>query len=94
MRESRSHPSPPSQSPPTSPDQDQSKAKELKVDLTAVNQLWPQLQAVVEPFGLKPRPQDLDEEGASKVREEADDLRDNRPEPRVKGVIGGGKGSS
>lgn len=40
-----------------------------------INQLWPQLQALVEPYGLR-RPGDLSEEEVSPVRQKADDLRE------------------
>ncbi|ORY27094.1 adenylate kinase-domain-containing protein [Naematelia encephala] len=51
-------------------------------DLRALDQLWPQLQALVEPYGLRRRPAALDETGAAKVRQEADDLRDPDEEVR------------
>jgi hypothetical protein len=45
--------------------------------LLALDQLWPQLQELVEPFGLRRRESDrIGEEGADIVRRKADDLRD------------------
>jgi hypothetical protein len=39
------------------------------------DQLWPQLQALVEPYGLR-RSGDLSEDQVSPVRQKADDLRE------------------
>jgi hypothetical protein len=44
-------------------------------NLSAVDQLWPQLVKLVEPYGLKRRQERTDEE-VGEVRKEADDLRD------------------
>ncbi|KAI9638692.1 adenylate kinase [Dioszegia hungarica] len=52
---------------------------------TTLDQLWPQLQELVEPFGLRRRDPELPEEEAGKVREKADDLRDPEKAER-KGV--------
>jgi adenylate kinase len=52
---------------------------------TTLDQLWPQLQELVEPFGLRRRDPELPEEAAGKVREKADDLRDPEEAER-KGV--------
>ncbi len=46
-------------------------------DISAVDQLWPQLQRLVEPYGLRRRVP-LREVDAGEVRREADDLRDPR----------------
>ncbi len=51
-------------------------------DLSVVDQLWPQLQRLVEPYGLLRRPGELGRKVADSIREEADDLRD--PEEGVK----------
>ena len=45
-------------------------------DLSAVDQLWPQLQRLVEPYGLRRRDRILEEKDAGDIRKEADDLRD------------------
>jgi hypothetical protein len=47
--------------------------------LLAIDQLWPQLQELVEPFGLRLRDEQgnvVDAKGAEEVRKKADDLRD------------------
>lgn len=45
-------------------------------NLSAVDQLWPQLVKLVEPFGLRKRSPKLEQENVSEVRREADDLSD------------------
>ena len=45
-------------------------------NLSAVDQLWPQLTKLVEPFGLRKRSPPLGKEDVSEVRREADDLSD------------------
>ncbi|KAL7418645.1 Adenylate kinase 2 [Cryptotrichosporon argae] len=42
----------------------------------SLEQLWPQLQQLVEPYGIRRRDHELEREEAGKVREKADDLRD------------------
>ncbi|WVQ84206.1 hypothetical protein IAT38_006357 [Cryptococcus sp. DSM 104549] len=64
---------------PSSPSSSSASATPTSTQNTALEQLWPQLQALIEPFNLRRRPVEgreaVDE---SKVREEADDLRDSR----------------
>lgn len=45
-------------------------------NLSAVDQLWPQLQKLVEPYGLRKRSPKLTQDDVSEVRREADDLSD------------------
>ena len=45
-------------------------------NLSAVDQLWPQLVQLVEPFGLKKRAGKLRDADVSNVRDKADDLAD------------------
>jgi adenylate kinase len=52
-----------------------SKQRHVPDNLSAVDQLWPQLVQLVEPYGLKRR-DELTEEDVGEVRKEADDLRD------------------
>lgn len=52
-------------------------AKKIVPDnLSAVDQLWPQLQKLVEPYGLRRRSDKMKTEDVSEVRREADDLSD------------------
>jgi hypothetical protein len=44
---------------------------------SAVDQLWPKLEALIEPFGLhRAKGKELKQQGVEGVRQEADDLRD------------------
>jgi hypothetical protein len=53
----------------------------LASNVNAIDQLWPQLQELVEPYGLRRRSKVLDAAETGKVRQEADDLRE--PEKEV-----------
>ncbi|KAK8846862.1 hypothetical protein IAR55_005952 [Kwoniella newhampshirensis] len=53
------------------------KTNSKTIDLTAVEKLWPQLQALIEPFGLRrDKEHEKSDEDVDPVRKEADDLRD------------------
>lgn len=54
-------------------------------NLNSLDQLWPQLQELIEPFGLKERTPELGPEQTESVRDKADDLKD--PEEDVKQTI-------
>ncbi|WWD22173.1 hypothetical protein CI109_106664 [Kwoniella shandongensis] len=66
------------------------KTKTKTIDLTAVEKLWPQLQELIEPFGLRRKPEEMkSDEDVGEVRKEADDLRDPSEAERE---VGKGKG--